>query len=99
MVANDVRLLGSTKKTQGPVPRFTKAGVNAWLTQQGVTGEARVFPGSPDEHRRFMLLSGGQSLILGPSFNTIHKNEATHVEPDAADRAFFDSIWATATPL
>jgi hypothetical protein len=98
-VSNGVRLLGSTKKTQGPVPRFTKAGVDAWLTQQGVSGEARVFTASQDDHRRFMLLSGGQCLILGPSFNAIHKNEATHVEADTVDRSFFDAIWTTASPL
>jgi hypothetical protein len=96
-VANGVRLLGSTKKTGGPIPKLTKAGVDAWLTQLGKIGETRVMP--PSEHRRFMLLSGGLSLILGMSLNAIHKNEAVRVEPDAEDRAFFDSVWATATPL
>lgn len=98
-VSNGVRLLGSTEKTQGPVPQFSKAGVAAWLKQLGVTGEARVYPKKPHDHRRFLLLSGGQCLILGPSLNAIHKNEATHVEQDAADRTFFDSMWATASPL
>jgi hypothetical protein len=96
-VANGVRLLGSTKKTTGTSPKLTKVGVHAWLTQLGINGEARVMP--PDEHRRFLLLSGGQSLLLGHSLNAIHKNEAIRLEPDAEDRAFFDGVWATATPL
>jgi hypothetical protein len=97
-VATGVRLLGSTHKTKGPVPQFTKIGVDSWLKQLGIQGEARVMAPN-DQHRRFMLLSGGQSLILGHSLNAIHKNEATHVEPDAADRLFFDGVWGTATPL
>lgn len=96
-VAQGVRLLGSINKTAGRVPRFTKAGVNAWLTQLGVTGEGRVM--AQKEHRRFMLLSGGRSLLLGHSLNAIHKNEAIRVESDVEDRAFFDSEWAAATLL
>jgi hypothetical protein len=97
-VANGVRLLGSTHKTKGAVPKLTKTGVDAWLTQLGIHGEARVMIPN-DQHRRFMLLSGGQSLILGHSLNAIHKNEAIHLESDAGDRVFFDSVWAVATPL
>lgn len=97
-VANVVRLLGSTQMTQGRIPRFSKAGVTAWLTQLGISGDARVVP-PKDEHRRFLLITGGQSLILGPSLNSIHKNEAVRVEPDTHDRPFFDSVWATASPL
>lgn len=96
-VANGVRVLGSTSKTQGAVPKFTKAGVDAWLTQLGIHGEARIM--DPGQHRRFMLLSGGQSLILGHSLNAIHKNEAIRLESDSEDRAFLDSVWANATPL
>jgi hypothetical protein len=46
-----------------------------------------------------MLLSGAQSLILGMSLNSIAKNEAVRLEVDAEDHTFFDSVWATATPL
>jgi hypothetical protein len=98
-VSNGVRLLGSTKTTRGPIPRFTRVGVDAWLIQLAINGEARLLPSSPDDHRRFILLSGGNSLILGPSINAIHKNEAAHIEKDADDRTFFDSKWAGATPL
>jgi hypothetical protein len=96
-VAEGVRLLGSSRTTQGSVARFTRAGVDAWLSQLGIPGEARVMP--PSEHRRFILLSGGRSLLLGHSLNAIHKNEAIRVEPDPEDRSFFDSVWATATIL
>ena len=74
-------MLGSTKMTTGKIPKLTTVGVNAWLAQLGINGEARIMP--PGEHRRFMLLSGGQSLILGMSLNAIHKNEAVRLEPDA----------------
>jgi hypothetical protein len=97
-VANGVRLLGSAETTTGSVPRFTKAGVDAWLFQLGISGEARVV-GAKSEHRRFLLLSGGHSLLLGHSLNSIHKNEAVRVESDTMDRPFFDATWATATPV
>ena len=96
-VANGVRLLGSTNKTTGHIPKLTKAGVDAWLAQLRINGEARVMPSS--EHRRFILLSGGQSLILGLSLNAIHKNEALRLEPDAQDRTVFNGVWKTASPL
>ena len=97
-IANGVRLLGSTTTTTGRSPRFTKAGVDTWLSQLGISGEARIVP-ARSEHRRFLLLSGGLSLILGMSLNSIHKNEAIRVEPDTTDRSFFDTTWATATNI
>ena len=97
-VASGVRLLGSTATTAGSIPRFTKAGVDAWLLQLGIGGDARVVA-AKSEHRRFMLLSSGHSLLLGPSLNSIHKNEAVRVEVDAEDRPFFDATWTGATPL
>ena len=97
-VANGVRLLGSAETTTGSIPRFTKAGVDAWLFQLGISGEARVV-GARSEHRRFLLLSGGHSLLLGHSLNSLHKNEAVRVESDTADQPFFDATWATATPV
>jgi hypothetical protein len=50
-------------------------------------------------HRRFLLLSGGKSLILGMSLNDIDKDEAAHLEADAEDRPFFDDEWGKATPI
>jgi hypothetical protein len=64
--------------------------------ERGVTGgEARLMPDG--EHRRFILLSGGQSLILGMSLNSIAKTEAVRVEPDTTDAPFFGSVWSAAT--
>lgn len=97
-VGNPVRLLGSDATTQGKISRFTKAGVDAWLRQLNIAGEARIIP-ARTEHRRFMLLDNGQSLIMGHSWNDIHKNEAVRVESDAQDRPFFDTCWASAVPL
>ncbi|MFT4917740.1 MAG: hypothetical protein ACI8RU_000353 [Zhongshania aliphaticivorans] len=52
-----------------------------------------------NEHRRFLLLAGGQSLILGHSLNAIDKNEAVRLEQGQQDKTFFDQMWATATAL
>jgi hypothetical protein len=96
-VANDVRVLTTAKTTGGQIPRLSKSGFEAWLAQLKITGELRIM--SSSEHRRFILLSGGQSLLLGQSLNSIHKNEAIRLEPDSQDRAFFDQVWTQANPL
>ena len=97
-ITDGVRLLGSAETTTGNAPRFTKRGVDAWLQQLAISGQARVVAAS-SEHRRFLLLSGGLSLLLGPSLNAIHKNEAIRLEDATEDRPFFDRTWTTATPL
>jgi hypothetical protein len=97
-IADDVRLLACEKQAKGVRPRLTRTFVDDWFKERGVAnGEARLM--LDGEHRRFMLLSGGQSLLLGMSLNSIAKNEAVRLEQDAEDRAFFDGKWATATPL
>jgi hypothetical protein len=96
-----VRLLGSTAKTAtktGVPARLSATGISEWAKQLGINAEGRYLP-REDEHRRFILLSGGRSLILGPSINSIHKNEAVSVEDDLEDRPFFDARWDVATPL
>lgn len=97
-VSNGVRLLGSSKKSSGSIPKFTKVGVDAWLKQLKIKGEARIMSRT-DEHRRFILLSGNKSLLLGPSLNAIHKNEAIRIESDIEDRKFFDKSWSQARTL
>lgn len=97
-IGNNIRLLGSRKKAGGTNPSFTNIGVSAFLTQSSVTGLAKVMIGE-SEHRRFLLLSGGQSLILGHSFNAIHKNEAIRIEADTEDLVFFNSQWTSANIL
>ena len=85
----------SSKKGKSRAKTF----VTEWFRQRGITvGEVRLVP-TNSEHRRFMLLSGGQSLILGMSLNSIDKNETARLEPDTEDRPFFDSVWASATML
>lgn len=97
-VSNDIRIIGSDATIGSPFPRLTKVGVDSWFAEHKISGEVRIVA-KKSEHRRFMLLSGGQSLILGPSLNAIHKNEAVRLEIDAEDRPFFNSTWATAVPL
>lgn len=97
-VSNGVRLLGSSKKSSGSIPRFTKVGVDAWLKQLKIKGEARIMSRT-DEHRRFILLSGNKSLLLGLSLNAIDKNEAIRIESDIEDRKFFDKSWSQARAL
>jgi hypothetical protein len=46
-----------------------------------------------------MLLSGGQSLILGMSLNDLDKDEAARIESDPEDRPFFEVEWSGASPL
>jgi len=99
--ASRVRLLGSTATTStrpGVPARFTAAGVTIWATQLGVVADARYLP-REDEHRRFVLLNDARALILGPSINSIPKNEAVNVEDDREDRPFFDARWRRATLL
>ncbi len=99
--AADVCLLGSTAKTSskpGTPARFSNAGVTVWAAQLGIRAEGRYLP-KEDEHRRFLLLSGGRSLLLGPSINSIHKNEAVSVEDDREDRPFFEAKWGSANVL
>ena len=96
-----VRLLGTTATTQGGLgkpARFSKAGVDAWAAQLQIQAEARVLQ-SGSEHRRFLLLDGGRSIILGPSLNSLHKNEAVSIEDDKEDRPFFDRQWQVAVPI
>jgi len=74
--------------------------VDQWFKERDIpSGEIRLMPDG--EHRRFMLLSGGQSLLLGMSLNAVAKNEAVRVEPDVTDAPFLDSVWSasTITPL
>lgn len=100
-LAPHIRLLGTTATTvgrPGKPARLTKVGVDAWAAQLNIGAEARVLP-QRSEHRRFILLDGGRSLLLGPSLNSLQKNEAVSVEDDREDRPFFDQQWARAAPV
>jgi hypothetical protein len=97
-IGNNIRLLGSNKKSGGTNPTYTKAGVDAFITEKNISGEGKILS-SNSEHRRFLLLTGGKSLLLGHSLNAIHKNEAIRIESDTEDLEFFDSMWQSATSL
>ena len=86
-IATDVRLLSKV-----PGANLTKTFVDDWFKEHGcINGEIRILP--KEEHRRFLLLSSSESLILGPSLNSINKNEAASLESDKDDRNFFDDMW------
>jgi hypothetical protein len=97
-VADGVRILGGIAKSQGKSPTFTPAGIAAWLEQQGINGEARTFP-AQTEHRRFFLLSDGNTLVVGHSLNAPHKNEAVRTEASTDDQPFFEEVWNSGQPL
>jgi hypothetical protein len=93
--APDLRLITSNKGAKGLTRNF----VSAFFTQLGCSsGEIRK-TSSRKPHRRFMLLSGGQSLIMGMSLNDLDKNEAVHLESDALDRPLFEKEWASSKLL
>jgi hypothetical protein len=48
---------------------------------------------SDKEHRCFLLLSSGESLVLGCSLNSLDKNEAARVENSHSDCDFFKHQW------
>lgn len=100
-ISPSIRLLSSAKAQQRSrgIPRITKTYVDLWLREVGANaGELRLV-GTSGEHRRFLLLSRGKSLILGPSLNSLDKNEAVSIETDTEDAAFFESSWLAAIPL
>jgi hypothetical protein len=98
-IASSVRILTSTKKfnTQptSPLLKHFSDGAFAQLAPQG---EIR-FSSYTGHKRRFLLLSGGQSLLLGFSLNSFDVTEAPALQGDAVDRPFFDGEWAQATPI
>ncbi len=94
-IAPDIQLLTSSSGTQ----KLSKVFVTAFFSEFNCTsGEIRkIVTGKP--HRRFFLLSGGQSLIIGMSLNNVDKNEVIHVEPDTEDRIFFGEQWKLSVPV
>jgi hypothetical protein len=94
-ISPSIRMLTSSKVAN---TRLTKNYLQLWLKELNCSGEIRQLS-SNKEHRRFLLLSGGQSLIIGLSLNDLSKNEAAHIESDTQDLAFFNSEWGTALPI
>lgn len=61
--------------------------------------QAEIRRTSGKEHRRFLLLQGGDSIVLGFSLNKFEHNEAIRREREPEDRTFFDAQWAVAVPV
>lgn len=83
--------------------QLTVAYVQQFMTEVGATGEARYFPHAfgDKQHRRFLLLSSNEVVVVGMSMNFFGHDETASVEPQfyARDLGFFDAEWASATVL
>jgi hypothetical protein len=97
-ISPNIRLLTSTKmlKSSNGIPRLTISYVRSWVNQLGCSGAEICHATYTGHQRRFMLLSGNQSLIIGPSLNNLSVNEASHLEANTADVSFFESEWNSA---
>lgn len=88
-VSPQIRLLTASDQVRIPksgIPKLSKPYVDSWLKELHATrGEVRHYP-HIGHNRRFLLLSGGQSLLFGMSLNAPAKNETAHLESDAEDR-------------
>ena len=100
-ISRDLRLLTSSSMTQAKSvqPRLTSSYFTAWTDQLALHNCILRHRDYKGHQRRFLLLSGGTSLILGPSLNNLNVNEASHVENDSADLALFEQEWAQSSNL
>ena len=92
-----VRILTTKKTTSGKRPRLTDSAFEAWQSELGIAGKIRTMESS--EHRRFILINKDESILLGPSLNSIEKNEAISREISQEDKLFFDKVWENADTL
>ena len=90
----DVRVLTTSKS----VRRLSMQMISDFKTEKGVNLDIRLCS-SDKEHRRYLLLSTGDSLVVGCSLNSIDKNEAAHIENSQEDRDFFEAQWKASLPL
>ena len=100
-ISTTIRMITSTNIVQPPrgIPRMTTSYVQSWIDQLGCSGAEIRHNAYSGHQRRFILLSGSQSLIVGPSLNNLSVNEASHLEADTADISFFNSEWSSAQQL
>lgn len=94
-VSSELRLLTSDKGAKRLNINFVKS----FFVELGCDNCQIKVITSEKPHRRFILLSSGQSLIIGFSLNDLAKNEAAHLETDALDRRFFEAEWIAAKNL
>jgi len=92
----DVRLLTSGQKASSLRKSLY---LQDWISEVGCSSGAIKQMTSASPHRRFMLLSGSQSLIIGLSLNKLGKDEAAHLENDQLDKPFFDEQWASSVVI
>lgn len=100
-ISTNIRLLTSTKMVQSSsgIPRLTTSYIRSWIDQLDCSSAEIRHNRYTGHQRRFMLLSGSQSLIVGPSLNNLSVNEASHLEANTADISFFNSEWNSAQEL
>ena len=91
---NDVRVLTTLKI----IKRLSMQMISDFKIEKGVNLDIRLCSSSK-EHRRYLLLSTGDSLVIGCSLNSLDKNEAAHVENSQEDRDFFEIQWKDSSPL
>ncbi len=90
----EVRIL-ITEKVKKRIP---KQFITEFETEYSSKLNIRVCS-SDKEHRRFLLLSSGETLILGCSLNSLDKNEAAHLESSPVDSDFFNEQWGQSNAL
>lgn len=78
-----------TAKTRGCL---SDSMLRGFEVEVGVRIEVRLCE-STKEHRRFFLLTSGDTIVIGCSLNSLEKNEAAHVEFSVEDQQFFDEEW------
>lgn len=95
-----IRLLPACRILTSPkgAAKLSHTYISNWLMQTNSQAQIRKIS-TPNPHRRFMLLSGGQSLIFGLSLNALGKDEAAHIESNVTDLTFFDAEWSVAIPV
>lgn len=100
--ADDFRLISSpnmNKQSTNKPMRLSESFVEKWFLEHGVSGGgARL---TQKEHRRFLLLASGRTIVIPFSLNEVNINEASQVEENNHndDIEFFDKQWTSAEPL
>jgi hypothetical protein len=90
-LAPSIRVL-LTSKT---VRRLSATQIVDFATEREISLDVRICA-SDKEHRRFLLMDNGKSLVLGCSLNDLTKNEAAHTEPNGLDLTFFEEQFTNA---
>jgi hypothetical protein len=88
-VGPSLRLLSSRKGAKS----LTKLFVEGVFKELATAGEVRVSH-EKKPHARYLLLTGGQALKMGHSWNELHKNEFVNLEDDSLHRPHFEDVWA-----